>query len=1026
VSGPRRPRVATIHPGLPFLPSLVDALLDPASGLGVTLDRTARDFAAATIFVPTRRAARALASAFSERLQPRALLLPRIIPLGDPDDLAERQLIEGAIAGDLAALDLPPVIDPLERRFLLMRLVETWRRGQARRADPVAGTAAEAFHLAGALGDLIDGFLIEEVDWSRISTLVPAGLYDRYWEETRAFLAIAAEHWPALLTETGRIEAAALRRMLLDAEAERLTQSPPDTPMIIAGSTGTVPATARLMAAIAKAPAGAVVLPGLDLWSDDAAFAAIPDTPAPDRAVPGHPQSALKRLLGRLGVARAEVTPLGAPAPAVRDRIAIAAAALGPAEITDGWPALRAASAAAIPDAFAGVAVIEAADERLEALAIAIRLRAVLERPGATAALITPDRALAGRVVAELARWNITAADSAGRPLAEWPAGTLIALALAAVQPDADAVAIMALLRHPLVCLAEDAESHARAVTALELAALRGAEGFCGLAGLPGACADMAERIAARHAAPPLKRLAASDLEAAALLAERLATVLAPLADPPPCALSAIAAALADSLPLLMGPTPAGPDLTLALDTLDALVACGGAVMGIGDAAEIIRQLLLDTVVPLRSDRDDARIHIWGLLEARLLDADCLVLGGLNEGNWPPAPRSDPFLNRAMRAALGLSPPERRIAQASHDAVQALGAAEVLLSRALTVEGKPGVASRLLRRLDAFLGPAEAKALRARGQPLLDWAAALDQPAEVCARPRPAPRPPAAVQPPALFVTEVETLVRDPYAIYARKILHLAPLEPLVAELDGRDRGMLIHEALARFVAAERQAPAPDPLVRLIEIGREVFQPVMQRPHVAGFWWPRFEKVAAFFVEWHGGRTGALAEILTETKGTLALTLADGTPFVLGAKADRVERHNDGTLAIIDYKTGAPPGKREVLAGIAPQLTLTAAIAARGGFPGIAAAPVEALIYLQLGSTEKTTSIVPENETIDAVADRHVADLVGMLDRLRVGKDAFVPRRMPKKRGITGDYDHLARIAEWAEDGGAGDVEGER
>jgi ATP-dependent helicase/nuclease subunit B len=413
------------------------------------------------------------------------------------------------------------------------------------------------------------------------------------------------------------------------------------------------------------------------------------------------------------------------------------------------------------------------------------------------------------------------------------------------------------------------------------------------------------------------------------------------------------------------------------------------------------------------------RIKIWGLLEARLMAADRVVLGGLNETIWPPETRSDPFLNRAMRAELGLPPPERRIGQSAHEFALALASPEAIMVRARTVEGTPMVASRFLRRLDGFVGADAAKAMRGRGRFLIDAAVALDAAPAAAAAPRPNPKPDAAKQPTSLSVTEIRTLMRDPYAIYARHVLGLQPLDPLEAVADVRDRGNIIHDALAEFVSAAQADWPADPFSTLIAIGRRRFAPYAHIESVSAFWWPVFQRVAAWFADWEAARRVGIAASIVETAGSLVFPLADGTSFKLRSRADRIDQLQDGSLVILDYKTGKPPSGKQIALGLDPQLTLMAHIASQGLFADVPAGPIAAIAHVRLAS--ESAEIIPKIERIPVSAEdvaqwmvKHVEGLKLVLNRLRSQQTGFLSRQRIEKSGDSGDYDHLAREREWA------------
>src|SRR5216684_97839 len=678
------PRVFTIPASAPFVPTLIRALLGgelvpgfPAAGDPLAL-------AAATLYLPTRRACRLARDLFLDVTKTSAAILPRIVAIGDldEDEIVFAQAATGALAAD--ALELPPAIGGLERRMLLAQLVLHWaasiapeRTGEA---PLVAGNPAAALALADDLARLIDDMTTRAVSCDRLDELVPENL-DRYWQLTLDFLKIARTAWPQILAERGAIEPAARRDALIKAEAERLAARG-DGPVIAAGSTGSMPATAELIATVARLAHGAVVLPGLDTDLDAESWDLIAgrrDAAGRELVAPavGHPQSAMQALLRRIGIARERVLVLGNPSAHRRERYV--SEALRPAAVTDRWRQLGSPEFAAELDrALAGLAVVEAANAEEEALAIAVALRQALETPGRTAALITPDRALARRVHAALERWNV---------------------AVDGLAP----VTLLALLKHPLARLGAAEGAHARTIAALEKAVLRGPRPQPGTAGLARALATLRAELGKLrrgepsdlHPSEPRARLREHELDAAAALIERLAAALAPLEGlggaPRPFAELAtrhheVLAAL--SRDETGEPAAYAGDDGVKLGDASADIAREAAAVAVApvDYADLFKAAISDRVVR-RPGLPGVRVRIYGLLEARLQNVDRVVLGGLVEGVWPPETRADAWLSRPMRHALGLDLPERRISLSAHDFAQALGADEVILSRPAKLAG---------------------------------------------------------------------------------------------------------------------------------------------------------------------------------------------------------------------------------------------------------------------------------------------------------------------------------------------------
>ncbi|MCA3262236.1 MAG: double-strand break repair protein AddB [Telmatospirillum sp.] len=961
------PKLFDIPAGTPFLAAL-------ASGIRSELGSDPLALSRATVLLPNRRAVRALGEAFLAAGDGAALLLPRIAAIGDVD---EDELTLAAETASLAA-ELPPAIDALARHLLLARLV-------AARGDLVP-TPAAAFKLAEALASLLDEMQIEEVGFERFADLVPAD-YAAHWGETLAFLDILREAWPKILASRGEMDGQARRAKLIRALAAHWARIPPAGPIWAAGSTGSVPATAHLLATIARLASGAVVLPGLDRTADAATWEAIGEDPS-------HPQYGLNLLLRRMEATRADVRdwPGTLPGP----RASLVASVLLPAPATESWRDMPAFA----PEAFAGLKRLEAPDSDSEAGAIALLLRETLETPGRTAALVTADRNLARRVAAELKRWNVTVDDTAGLPLARTAPATLLRLAAHAANEEFAPVPLLALLKHPLVQLGQTRSAHLARTRSFERDHLRGPRPAPGLAGLQALEADNAL----------LAALAAAFAEATTA-GETLPELL-------PAFLAAAEALARDET---------GQTRLWDGDAGEAAAAFAARLAEAADAFGPLKRRhfadFLDTVLATEAYRPPygghPRLAIRGTLEARLVAADRVVLGGLNEGVWPGEAREDPWLSRPMRKATGLPPPERQIGLAAHDFAQALAGADVVLSRARKAEGTPTLPARWLLRFEALVGKDNPQWQGLLWQPPLGWARLLagsDEKGRMLAKPRPAP--PVSVRPAKLAVTGIETLVRDPYAIYARYVLRLRPLDPIDADVDARDRGNMIHEALENFAKRFPGELPKLPEAELVEIGRQIFAKHLDRPAVAAFWWPRFVRIAEWFAALQTERQADGFRIAgVECAGELDLG-----GFTLTARADRIDRGPDGRLVVIDYKTGSTRTAKQVLSGIAPQLPLTAAVAKAGAFAGIPAAAIGALVYAKLGGAKQAgdwQTVAPGKEIADAdaFADEALARLRALLQRYGDPAQPYLSRPRPQFVSHAGDYDHLARWLEWSRDG---------
>jgi ATP-dependent helicase/nuclease subunit B len=973
--------VFTIAADRPFLDALVTGLRAGAGDDPLTLART-------TVLLPTRRAARSLAEAFLRQSAGRALLLPRLVPVGDVD--AEELGYLGDDEDGLGGFDLLPAVPVLQRELALTRLVLAF--GRARGSGPA--TAGHAAPLARALARFLDEVDTEGGDFARLGTLVPEE-HAAHWQEVLAFLAIVSEQWPKHLAELGCLDPALRRNRLLTAQADAWRRRPPTHPVIAAGLTGGVPGVGELLAVVAALPQGSVLLPGLDRTADTANWEAI-------AADPAHPQHLLARLLARLEVTPAEVRDWGERRSPPVPRLRLVAEALRPAAESDRWRSPAGIDASAL----AGLRRLDCPGPQEEATAIALLLRQALEMPGKTAALVTPDRGLARRVAAELRRWSIDIDDSGGQPLDQTPPGVFLRLLLDLAAAELAPLPLLAALKHPLAAGGRAPAAFRAELRRLEIAALRGprpAPGFAGLRAALGAERGFSAFVTALEAA--------------------LAPLLAAVASPEASLATLVSAHVAAAEALAASDDEAGAERlwrgeageAAASFCADLLAAASALPLVPGrDYPALFAALIAGPVVRPRYGRHP-RLAIWGLLEARLQSADLVILGGLNEGVWPPAVESDPWLSRPMRQAFGLPPPERRIGVAAHDFAQALGAAEVVMTRAARVEGAPTVPSRWLLRLDTVLRAAELEG-RLADHAALGWQQRLDAPAARVRPTPPAPQPPVAARPRQLAVTEIETWMRDPYAIYAKKILRLRALDPIDADPGAADRGRFIHAALDAFLRDCPGVLPEDAEARLVALGREQFGAALERPGVRAFWWPRFLRIARWFVAHERARRPGLATISSERSGRLVLAAPAGA-FTLTAKADRIDRLRAGGLALIDYKTGGLPAPGDVEKGFSPQLPLEAAIAEAGGFTGFAAEPVAALEYWRLSGGDpagELRALGDDDRTCSALIAEASAGLARLVAHFDQRRTPYRAQPRPEKAPRYSDVAHLARVKEWA------------
>ncbi len=1006
------PKLYTIAPERPFLAALANGLLNMATGDPLLLPRV-------TILLPTRRAVRALREAFlgvardgTETGAP--LLLPRMRPIGDLDT-DELNLVDTAV--DRERLAVPPAIPELRRRLLLTRLVLRW--SAHRGGDPLLPGQAAA--LAAGLARLLDSVATDGADFAGIRELVPDNLAE-HWQIICNFLEILPQQWPDLLAAEGVLDPAERRNRLLERQAAIWRRSPPSDPVIAAGLIGGIAAMTELLSVVGGLDRGAVILPGLDRAADDDEWRAV----LQDQS---HPQHLMAQLLRALHVARSDVgdwppektgpipargfeelsdLPLFAQlASAGRreagegmraGRVRLVGEALRPAITTDAWRRLPPEAAEAV----AGFSRYDCASAQQEAVTIALLLRRKIETPGATAALVTPDRELARRVAAELRRWNIEIDDSAGLPLNRTPPGVFLRLVLDLADSRLAPVPLLAALKHPLAAGGLPPAIFRDRARQLEQAILgpRPAPGFAGLrAAIAGEREDLHRFVDRLEAclgslpelltaeAVPVARLAASHIEAA----ERLA-----------------ATATETGGERLWGEAAGEAAARFYHELIDA--ARDFPPLPGRHYPALLEALAAAAVVRPAFGRHP-RLAIWGLLEARLQQADLLVLGGLNEGSWPGPAAHDPWMSRQMRHKFGIASPERAIGMAAHDFVQAVGAPEVALTRAARSEGVPTVPSRWLLRLDTVLRAVGLDAALRPDEIVQQAAELIDRAEHYRPLPPSEPRPPLAARPRKLSVTQIETWLRDPYAIYARHILRLKAMEELDADPGRAELGTVIHQTLDEFVRRFPRGLPGNAETELLRIGREQFGPILSRPGAWAFWWPRFEKIARWLVNEEAALRSHIVETLSECEGSWTFA-SRGGPFTITVKADRIDRLTEGGFLLVDYKTGSVPKPKTVQAGFAPQLPLEGAILRSGGFDGVNGS-VAALEYWRLSGGEpagERCAIAADDP--GGLIDQVLARVVALIERFDDPSTPYLATPSPRWAPRFSDYRHLERLAE--------------
>ena len=969
-------------PNKPFVDVLAEHLL---TSYGQEPDTLAR----VLVLVPTRRSVTSLRDTLLRRSGGKPLLLPRIQPIGEID--LELAMPEVLWAEDAAARpEIPPAISPRQRVFELARLIEAFQR------ETGNGVAADqSVLMAQALGDLIDDLAREQVPYARLENLVEGELAE-HWQKTLKFLHIITDIWPIRLKELRRVDAVERRSRILRVLADHWAESPPDFPVIAAGTTGSIPATAYLLEVISRLAQGQVILPGLDQESDDELWIAM------QRAV-SHPQWGMQQLLKKMGCPREDIGVLdtervqGTP----KTRMDFLNAVMMPAELSHRWREMH------LPEGVLdGISMVECEDEDEESLAIALMLRDALEIPDQQVMLVTHDRALARRVAVLLRRYRLEVEDGGGVPLLNTPPAVLAMLILRAAEAQAPAD-VLALLKHPLCSLGVSPEVKFKSICEIELSFYRGIRSG----------ETLREQVARIPALEQFSREATTCLTRLANALEPVVALFERVRVPLPEAQAALVEAMERLAEAPDAPASerlwsgqAGHVLSREMADIHDHSRFLGEVEPAALAPLFARLLARESFQPLHQSHP--RIAILSPMDARMQHADMVILAGLNEGCWPPSPQSDPWMSRAMRESVGLQPYERQIGQAAHDFISLCAAPRVILTRARKISGSAAMASRWWLRLATVLEafPADVRQeFMVRGRQWNVWAQEFRATEHRSTLSRPRPLPPLEARPRQVHVSQVEKLMRDPYAFYARYILQLKPLEPIDKEPGMAEFGNAVHQALEHFTKRyPEQLPehAESELTGLVET---CFADIIHRVRAPSFWRRRLQKLVREVIEVERSRRHALRYIESEKPLEAPLTLPQG-PCIIKARIDRIDYRRDGSADIIDYKTGTVPTGKMVRAGYTPQLTLEGWLLQEAG------QSVGELLYWKVPSGSKGEPLEKaggDKSDKDALIAEARAGLERLLTYYDRAETPYACLADTPTAPTYNDYDHLERMEEW-------------
>lgn len=971
------PHISTIAPGQPYARILAERLL-ARYGSGAALSRV-------VLLLPNRRACLWMRESFLAANDGKPLLLPRIQPLADVD--ADLWMTEALYASEEALAEtIPPAMPTLRRLLMLARLVYAFEHAN-KKDKPAIVTMEHAVLLADALAALLDECTQHRVPPERLRALVQERELAKHWEVSVEFLEVILTQWPQLEQAEGMISAAARQDRMLTLLAQYWQAHPPAHPVVAAGTTGSIPATAELLKVIAHLPQGEVVLPGLDGAMDNTVWKSL---------APTHPQYLLRELLHVMGVERTQVQVVEEGLHNLRQHFL--RMVMLPPEYSDQWATL---SAADIENGFSGMLCVECDTQEQEAAAITLKLREALTFEGKRAMLVTPDRGLATRVSRMLEYYGIQVDDSSGKRISELPEAVFLMLVLEAAQSDGAPLELLALLRHPLCRMGEGDVVRIRADSReIERVLLRGVRPAGGLNGLVALAEDSA--LLSSSAKRTLKNLS----EMLSPLVSRLRPL--PYQEQPLAALLGVHLEVAECLssPVLWT-GHAGEKLASTLADIAGHAEVSGTIDPASYAGILTSLLVKQMYQPPYGGHP--RLSILSPMEARMQEADVVILGGLNEEVWPAPPLPDPWMNQTMRKDMGLPAAERSIGQSAHDVMLLCMAEEVMLTRSKKRGSAPSIPSRWWLRLQAVIGQ---EAMLATGRQWAMWGAQLfaaEQDAQKMLA-VPLATPPLAARPTELSATRIETLMRDPYQIYASRILCLKPLSPIDDELQIREFGTAVHKALELYINRHPEVTPPNALELLLAAGKQVLQEHFHHPQVEAFWWPRFMRVAQWYSEEEQRRrTAGMQRQIAEHEVERRLHAA-GQSYSVRARIDRVEYYADG-VRLIDYKTTTLPTVADVHQGVACQMLVEAWIMAQNE----AALALHEPEYWKLSGTSIEATIRPifgktKREDYIHHTGKQLEKLLGFFAK------SDTPYRIcpdPELAPDYNDYEHLERRAEW-------------
>lgn len=950
--------VFTIDSCEPFLPALARHLLEENANNPMS-------FSDCLILLPNRRSCRTLRRILLDNNDDKALLLPRIRAIGDGDE----NNIDIVVWDE----DLYPPISPMRRLFLLSDYIQ---KEFLRDTD-----TAQALSLAEELVQFLDEMQRHEIPIQAVTNIFPDELTE-YGQKTLELLQILSHEWPDILAEERKTDIVAYTNKMLELQARKWLETPPDYPIIAAGSTGSLVSTRKLLKTVSELPSGQVILPGLDKDMDDLQWSQIEES---------HPQFMLKSLIEFIGIKRSHVRdwPISSVININSERKRFVSEVMRPADSISQWSKLK------LPkESVEGVKLIQAPGMTEEATIIAMQLRQVAEEKDKTAALVTNNRTLARRVIGILRRWGLDIDDSSGVSLSSTEAGRFYSLVGECLASRITPVSLLSVLKNSFCRCGMAKERLSELASFLDRKVLRGVRIRGGLDGL-------AQTLVNKHAeAEALIRLLKQKTDKLSLMLNNKQEYLRSILQEHINLVEFLASDDGNDGKNFWSNSESSEALYKCLQ--DLLLAAGDIKIDPAHYSRLISNVLAEAQYWPENDRH-SRLFILSPMEARLQHYDMVILADMNHGSWPAEGRTN-WISRQMREGLGLPAPERIYGLMAHDFSSLICMREVILTRAEKNGGSPSVPSQLWLRLETVLSSIGYKNECMHNTDWIERVRLLSNPEKIQVIQRPAPCPPISARPRELPVTQIEKLMTDPYSVYAGKILRLRKLDEIDEDPDAAEFGSKIHEILELFNKKYPKGTLQD----LINCGRELFAEYSLRPAILSLWWPRFETIAQWFFIEDSERKRKGAEVFAERKGMVQWQ-SEGGEFILTAKADRIEIYRDGTTNIVDYKTGALPYEVDVKKGLMPQISLEGWILQNGGFEGVKGTLGNMEFWRvnvgkDLGKMRNIKASVEE-------AEHGIKNLLRVFDNLST---PYIACPDIKHRPTYNDYEHLERVKEYS------------